>query len=262
MKKLLSSLSIIVLSALLYPAIAVPQAKKTITIAVIDTGIDADNPHLCKMGHYDFTTNRPKLGDDNGHGTHIAGIIAKEAGDGDYCLVSMKYFADTNPGNVNLKNEKRALRFAINIEVDVINFSGGGPEFDEEELLLIREALSKKIKLVFAAGNEHQNLDQDCNFYPACYSKDIVMVGNLQMTKDFDDTNGWHAYARASDREPFVPMPVIANSSNYGSRITRWEVGTNVDSTLPNGKHGLMTGTSQATAVATGKIIKERLSRY
>jgi hypothetical protein len=42
----------------------------------------------------------------------------------------------------------------------------------------------------------------------------------------------------------------IANNSNYGKSITRWEIGVNVKA------YGLiMSGTSQATATATGKIV-------
>ena len=51
----------------------------------------------------------------------------------------------------------------------------------------------------------------------------------------------------------------IANTSNYGEPVNTWEVGTNVLSRLPGKSFGFMTGTSQATAVKTGKIVREML---
>ena len=215
---------------------------ETITVVVIDSGIDASNPHLCKFGHKSFVKRLPDpLSDEYGHGTHVAGLISSTAGEGNYCLVSIKYYDERASGKENLKSSLEALQYAIDIKAKFINFSGGGPEFVEDEYLLIKKALSKHIKLVMAAGNEHDNLDKVCNYYPACYDTRIVMVGNLEITENYGKS----------------PSP----SSNYGNRVTRWEVGTNLESTLPGGKTGYKSGTSQACAVASGKLLREILRK-
>ncbi len=226
---------------------------KTITIAVIDTGIDPSVGHLCKYGHKDFT-NSPfeipsPLRDDHGHGTHIAGLIKKYAGEGNYCLVAIKYYKESNSGAVNLKNMLEALRYAINIKADFINISGGGPEANPVERDLVKKALDQKTTLVFAAGNEGEDLDKKCSYFPACYFPDKVsIVGNLLNRP---------AWVPAS----YTGSNPINSRSNYGKVVNHWEVGTDVESNSPSGKLVKMTGTSQATAIVTGKLVKERLSK-
>lgn len=223
---------------------------KTLTIAVIDTGVDVSVPNLCRFGHKSFVPNGEgsPLVDTNGHGSHIAGIIGANAGEGDYCIVSIKYYSDKNTAKENLASLTKALQYAININVKFINLSGGGPQSDKEEFNLIKKALKKKIKIVVAAGNEHDDLDKSCNYFPACYDTRITMVGNLQKQN--------------TDDRQFGPASTsISPSSNYGKRVTRWEIGTDVESTLPGGKRGKMSGTSQATAVATGKLVREALDQ-
>jgi major intracellular serine protease len=210
---------------------------KTIHIAVIDTGIDAAVPKLCKVGHKSFVKSLPDpLQDEHGHGTHIAGIISSIAGDGDYyCLISIKYY-DGSGRESNLTNLIKSIQYAVSLRVDFINISGGGEDPSDEERKTIEKALDNGINVVVAAGNDGKDLDKDCNYFPACYDTRIIMVGNLLNTS------------------PPTPAP----SSNHGSRVTRWEVGTHIKSTLPGGHVGTMSGTSQATAVATGKMVRFR----
>jgi len=84
-----------------------------------------------------------------------------------------------------------------------------------------------------AAGNNGMNFDEKGRYYPACYDdKRIIVVGML-------DKNG-----------------VQYKYSNYGSRVTRWEIGYEVV-----GFEISESGTSQAAAVATGKLVSQTKSR-
>ena len=256
MKWLIASIVFLLCALMPYEALA-----KTLTVAVIDTGIDASsNDKLCKFGHKSFVDKSP-LVDNHGHGTHIAGLIRKEAGLLDYCIVSIKYYSDSNSGKQNLANMVAALRYVNNIKVDFINISGGGPESDDGERTEILRALFRKATVVVAAGNEHDDLDVECNYFPACYSKRIIVVGNNRYVKipswvkSIPNVDQFFPNANQSTEGAMIAR---APSSNYGKYVTRWEIGTELDSTLPGGQHGKMSGTSQATGVATGKLIRER----
>lgn len=238
---------------------------RTATVAVIDSGIDVSAPNLCKFGHKSFVKRLPNpLTDEHGHGTHIAGLISSAAGSGDYCLVSIKYYDEEASGRENLANMIEAIKYAADINVRFINISGGGPESNEDERLSIRRALIKNIKVVVAAGNENSDLDKECNYFPACYDNRIVVVGNLKVRADYRNLdNDWKFLAiMAGQASKLGTLETERSpSSNYGKRVTRWEVGTNLKSTLPGGKMGYMSGTSQATAVATGKLLSETLKK-
>lgn len=237
---------------------------KTLVVAIIDTGISddlRDMPYICKMGHKDFTGTG--LTDHHGHGSHISGLIQQYVTNNivninsntesinkmlhtksPYCQVILKYYDPTQKNADNLAQEIAALRYAIDIKVDYINFSGGGTEKSKEEMVLIEEALNKGIKIVVAAGNEHANIDEVKykapnvkyeHYYPADLDSRLVVVGNLSQTKG---------------RCP---------SSNFGNTINSWEVGENSYSTTEHG-FGYMTGTSQSTAIKSGKLIRKALS--
>ncbi len=229
----------------------IEEGNRNIIIAVIDTGIDPHHKALASNIWHDpskkgldvfgwnFVSNRPNPTDQNGHGTHVAGIIGAIA-DPDtgvsgvahrVSIMSVKYYSENNTGSANLKNTIQGIRYAIKHGARIINYSGGGPEFSQEEYLAIKEAESKKILFVSAAGNEHQNTDQSENFYyPSAYH-----LSNIISVAATDIHNN------------------LLASSNWGKRsVDVAAPGENIFSTLPNDKFGYMSGTSQATAFVTG----------
>ena len=217
---------------------------KTIKVAVVDTGFDfkgtwqpnrddvPSTPILCNTGHKDFTGKG--LNDDHGHGTHIAGLVGHYAGKSDYCLVIYKYY-DTKGSDVNnLLNTIKSFKAAIDEGVDIINYSGGGIKRSDQECAVLKQALDKGIRVVVAAGNESSNLDF-LPFYPALCDSRIIVVEATQ-------TDGGRF-----------------SLSNYtkGKYHTVKELGKNVLSILPGSQWGYMSGTSQATAIHSGKIVKQ-----
>ena len=215
---------------------------KKIIVAVIDTGFaytaeSLAEDHLCKYGHKDFTADqrfakyldtKDKVPlDTNRHGTMMVGIINKFAEKANYCIVVIKFFSDKSQGIENNFSSRLAIQYAINLKVDVINYSGGSTEPDSWESVSIKKFLDKKGIFVAAAGNEGKILGMEENYYPAMYDPRIHAVGNL-------DKNGKRAI-----------------SSNWGDLVTDWEIGTEVKAFGMTG-----TGTSQACATKTGKIVK------
>jgi subtilisin family serine protease len=145
--------------------------------------------------------------------------------------MSVKNNTDTNPGSGKLKKTVRALNYAIDHGAQIINYSGGGPEPSEDEYLALKRAESKGILVVSAAGNEHQNTDMPENkYYPAAYR-----LSNMISVAATDINNN------------------LLSSSNWGKlRVDVAAPGENIFSTLPGGRYGYMSGTSQATAFVSG----------
>ena len=228
----------------LIPAWKAFTKKKNIVVAVIDTGIDPSHPFLSKnlvvvkgkksAKNYgiDFSKSRrdrKQPFDEHGHGTHVSGIIKSVYPN--VKLLSLKYYNPKASGQDNLNSTIEALRYAVDQNVDIINYSGGGPEPALEELKILKEAERKGILIVAAAGNEESNIDVRSNaYYPASYGlKNIITVTahdkNLQML----------------------------NSSNWGKKsVDITAPGYRIRSALPKGRAGYLTGTSQATAFVSG----------
>jgi subtilisin family serine protease len=220
------------------------KKRKEIVVAVIDTGIDPKHPFLTKNLHVtkgmagvnnyglDFSKNRISASrpfDSHGHGTHVSGIV-KSIHPG-VKILTLKYYNPKASGQDNLNSTIEALRYAVNQNVDIINYSGGGPEPALEELRILKLAEKKGILVVAAAGNEESNIDQRSNaYYPASYGlKNIITVT---------------AYNQSLQ---------LLSSSNYGKQTVDISApGYRIKSALPNGRAGYLTGTSQATAFVTG----------
>jgi subtilisin family serine protease len=226
----------------------ITKGSHLIKVAVVDTGIDANHPDLkdniCRKPGtdeygYDFVLNKKNPEDRHGHGTHVAGIIGATAKAGagaagvapNICIMAVRYYSDTASGAQNLSNTVKAINYAVDNGANIINYSGGGAEFSAAERKAIQRAESKGILFVAAAGNEYQNTDEAGNaYYPAAYGlSNIISV------------------AATNIRNQLIP------SSNWGKKHVHVAApGENIYSTLPKGRYGYLTGTSQATAFVSG----------
>jgi subtilisin family serine protease len=247
----------------------VTRGSRDIVVAIIDTGVDLHHPELQKSfwinkgetgldkngrnkmnngidddgdGYVDdvygwnFVDNTNDVADAHGHGTHIAGIIGAQGihGSGfsgispNISLMILKYFDKTESPNT-LKNTVQAINFAVDHGANIINYSGGGLDPSPAEKRAIQRALDKGILVVAAAGNERSNSDIR-GYYPADYGlSNVISVTAIDKTRH------------------------VLPSSNYGEHsVDIAAPGNDIFSTLPNGKYGYLTGTSQATAFVTG----------
>ncbi|MGB0453076.1 MAG: S8 family peptidase [Bacteriovoracaceae bacterium] len=222
------------------------KKKKDILVAVIDTGVDPHHPLISKNLFRKFPTRKPtsfsfgvdfsKNHDDkwtpfdqNGHGTHISGIIKSVFPD--VKLLTLKYYNPQASGYDNLNSTLKALKYAIDQNVDIINYSGGGPESSRVEYELLKEAERKGILIVAAAGNNRSDIDNPQNaYFPASYNlSNIINV-------------------TAHDQN-LIPL----RSSNWGQRSVHIAApGHRILSSIPMGRFGYLSGTSQATAFVSG----------
>ncbi len=240
------------------------KGNRNIVVAVIDTGIDIRHPDLAKNiwhnpkeipnnqkdddknGYIDdvhgwnFVGNNNKVNDTHGHGTHIAGIIGAEGGNGigisgvapRVSLMALKYYDPKDDGQNNLENTRKAIEYAIKNGAHIINYSAGGLEGNSKEKKAIQLAEKKGILFVTAAGNEKSNMDKR-EYFPASYGLSNI----LSVT--------------ASN-----PSDQVLKSSNWGKKSVHTAApGKHIFSTLSGGRYGVMTGTSQATAFATGAAV-------
>lgn len=222
------------------------KRKKDVVVAIIDTGIDPVHPYfkgslyipaeVKKKGGFglDFSHKSKNLHrplDSHGHGTHVAGIVKSVFPQAK--LFVLKYYNPEASGRDNLNSTIEALRYVVenHPEVDIINYSGGGPEPSLEELKILKMAERKGILVVAAAGNEESNIDLKKNaYYPASYRLSNIITVNAH-------------------NQNLTILP----SSNYGkSSVDISAPGNRIKAALPQNRAGYLTGTSQATAFVSG----------
>ena len=225
------------------------ESKRTLAmepaiVAIIDTGLSASfstrKAKLCATGHRNFTsvtetrniwnTIDPVPIDNHGHGTNIAGLIQTYAGESNnYCLLILKYYDSANSKDDTEDSTIKAIDYATKIGAKYINYSSGGVSSSREERRAVKEFLDSGGKFIAAAGNEKSDLALN-PYYPAMIDDRVIVVGSIE------------------------PDGKIANYSNWGIRVNRWELGSK-----RTGFGVTQSGTSQATAVATGKIVRKDL---
>jgi subtilisin family serine protease len=194
-------------------------------------GIDDDGNGLIddRVG-YDFILEKSSPADEFGHGTHVAGLIRNRWSDeglfGGAMNARLKIFRALDArGKSNSIDLSRAISAAIQESVDLMNCSwGGGPE---TQVLRDAFAAAKRADiLVFAsAGNDSLNSDQ-----------------NPQVPKKFSGVFSIGASTQSQTRARF---------SNWGAEsVFLFAPGSDILSSLPDGRFGEKSGTSMASPIA------------
>lgn len=169
---------------------------KGVTVAIIDTGCDYSHPSLKSkiVGGRNFTNEgtADDYMDYNGHGTHVAGIVAGEYdGIAKGCnLLILKVLTKGGAGSLN--GVISAINYAVEKQVDIINMSLGSPSNDIKLYEAVKKAVDKGILVCCASGNSGDGDGYtDENDYPGSYAEVIsvgAMGGDLKVT-NFSNSN-------------------------------------------------------------------------
>lgn len=199
-----------------------------IKISVIDSGVDIRHPDLQIAGGKSFISGRSSYNDDNGHGTHVAGIIGAQSNKIGTIGVAprAKIYALKALGKDGLGYSSdiiEAINWSIENKMDIINLSLGSdnPSYPLEEA--IKRATNAGIVVVAATGNESGPVG-----YPAKYNN-VIGVSALKSNTS------------------------LASFSNRGSGVTVAAPGQGIYSTVPGG-YATYNGTSMAAPFVTGVV--------
>ena len=207
-----------------------------VRIGVIDTGIDENHIDL-KNRIKDCInvtgTNADNVTDENGHGTHISGILCAEKNGTGVVGVAPKadlyvVKAFDNEGKTNYECIEKGINWLIDKRADVINMSFSSSVATKSYQELIKKANASGISMICAAGNEGE-LGANTIGYPARFSQ-TVAVSAVDINKN------------------------IADFSSRGSEAEICAAGINIYSTFPKNTYALLSGTSMATPIIAGAV--------
>ncbi|PGA79653.1 alkaline serine protease [Bacillus wiedmannii] len=204
---------------------------KGVSVAVLDTGIDEDHKDLIIKDGISFVENHPSFDDDNGHGTHLAGIIAAQNNDigttgiaPDVDLYAVKVLDSESNGKYS--TVVKGIDWAIEHKINIVLMSLGGTK----QSLFFEEAMNKAyeqgILLIASAGNNGYK-KTDTITYPAKFES-VIAVGAL----DQDNQRGF--------------------LSSRGESLELMAPGVDILSTWKDGNYRLDSGTSMAAAHVAG----------
>ena len=238
---------------------------KSIGIAVLDTGVfphdDFIMPSNRIVAFKDFIHHRSKCYDDNGHGTHVCGIIA---GNGyhsngfyrgmapDAHLIVGKILDHT--GNGSISNSLNAIRWILDLReefnIRILNISVGSEntDIDEEKSILVQSvnaAWDCGIVVVVAAGN---NGPKQMSVTSPGISRKVITVGSSDDHKAIImGGNRIYNYSGRGPTRHMIPKPdVVAPGSDILS-CAPLIPGKNTGYTFRS-------GTSMATPIVSGAV--------
>ena len=240
-------------------------------VAIIDTGVERNHPDLNVVGGYNCTgRNRNKWDDDDGHGTHVAGIVG--ALDNRVGVVgvapgarlwSVKVLDRNGRGMLSWMvcgvnwvtaqrergNPQRPLIEVANMSIS-LGIPGGSRECDRQSRDWLHLAICRSVErgtvYVTAAGNESHNARHN---RPAAYDE-VITVSAMA---DYDGRGGGRG-SRADSCPYWTPErdDSFTTFSNFGPDVDLIAPGRCILSTFFHRRYAWMSGTSMASPHVAG----------
>jgi subtilisin len=239
---------------------AAPEDGRGVTVGVIDTGV-GPHPLLAVAGGANtvYGEDANDWSDLQGHGTHVAGLIAARGATlrgvaPGVALRAYRVFGAREEGASNFAIAK-AIDRAVADGCDLLNLSLGGGPSDLLTDEAIKDARSRGVLCVIAAGNDGGPVTWPGRHLLAlavsalgvrgCWPRDAPQAEEVR-----------RPFGRQFGKRPCF----VARFSNRGPDIDLAAPGLGIVSTLPGDRFGVMDGTSMACPVAVGALAR-RLGR-
>ncbi|MCC6934778.1 MAG: S8 family serine peptidase [Candidatus Yanofskybacteria bacterium] len=224
-------------------------------VAVLDTGIDREHPDLKRRldGCNDLTDPASGFIEDscddlNGHGTHVAGIIAADGGSdgtgmfGFAPAASVSAYRVCSPSGTCFSDDIAvAIRHAVDAGANIIVLGVGG----EAQSSFIDDALGyaaeKHVMVIGAAGNDGPY--EDSLDWPARDTR-VLSVGALNSDETVAEFS-----SRGTNRTT-KPYHTDAGDIEFAAP------GVNIESTFREGGYAILSGTSMAAPHLAGLAVR------
>lgn len=231
-----------------------------LTAWILDTGIDLDHPDLNVdvQNSASFIANEP-ADDGNGHGTHVAGIVASTGQNtgiqgmaAGATVVAIKVCHDDPNLGCPINSIVDGIDFiAIRAEPeDIVNMSLGGPDPNEQFIDIdnaVINAANNGIRFSIAAGNESMDA---VDYTPArVVHQNTWTVSAYRQGDEFVQIFDWNTPNCNPDQNPNV-------GSNFGNPPVNYSApGENILSLWRNGGTRTTCGTSMAAPHVAGILL-------
>lgn len=169
-----------------------------------DNGIDDDhNGYVDDLHGINAITDSGDPMDDEGHGSHVAGIIGAQGNNEigisgvaqQVQLVACKFLDDSGQGTQS--DALKCMEYFANLGVNLVatNNSWGGDEYSQSFHDAIANHLSHNILFIAAANNVTGNNDES-SFYPANYDlPNVLSVGAIDSLGNLADFSNYGRYS-------------------------------------------------------------------
>lgn len=236
-------------------------AGKSVKVAVLDTGVGPHNDlKFNKRGLNTTSESSLLLRDSQGHGSHVAGVIASSAAGwrrGEASAVELHAYRIFEEGDPYASNFaiSAAIKHAADMGCDLINLSIGGGGVDAAIRDAVKFAWARGCVCVAATGNDG-NGQAD---YPARYTH-VIAVSAIGLEGSWPaGTNLDWTLSASTGKLLGGKKSFLASFSNRG-KVELTAPGVAVVSTIFGNRWGVMSGTSMATPIATG-VLARRLAK-